>query len=289
MQFLNEMGWFVEVVKAKSFTKVAETCGVPKSTLSHKINQLEQHLGLRLLNRTTRKLELTEAGQIYFERAAKIVEEARLAHQQLGDLLENLSSVLRMSLPVDFANRFIVPLLPEFQRRYPQLQIEFDVTPRNVDLISEPFDLVIRIGEQPNSNLISRKLTTFDGGLYASPSYIAKRGEPQTPRELPDHQVLLFRTAEWQLSNGNESHSLQLQGQYRTNSLGMLEQLAIQGLGIALLPHRTARFYTEQAQLCPLLPDWHSPPVPVYILTATRLLPAKVEAFIGFLKEQFAD
>src|ERR1700752_4709304 len=151
MEFLNDMALFVEVVKAKSFRRAAEATGVPNSTLSRRISSLEKAIGLRLLHRTTRKVELTEAGKIYFAGFKRIVDEARLAHEQLGEMLAQPSGVLRASLPVDFAVIYMAPLIVEFAERYPGITFDFDLTPRQVDLVSEPYDVAIRMG-QPESS-----------------------------------------------------------------------------------------------------------------------------------------
>lgn len=132
MQLLNDMELFVETVKAKGFSKAAENTGISKSTLSLRLKQLEQHIGLRLLNRNTRMIQLTEAGSLYYERAARIVEEARQAHQQLDDLLNETAGSLRISLPIDFAQIFIAPLLPEFCRRYPKIQLDLDLNQKKL-------------------------------------------------------------------------------------------------------------------------------------------------------------
>ena len=286
MLFLDEMALFVEVVDAKSFSKAAEKLNVPKSTLSVRINKLEQHIGLRLLNRTTRKIELTEAGSLYYERAKNIVQEAYLAHQQLENLLENPSGILRVSLPVDMAYQSFAPLVPEFCEKYANIQLDIDVTPRKVDLISEPFDVVVRVGELENSNLISRLLITHQAQLYVAPLYLAKKGTPQTLAELTSHQCLRFRSDEWVLSNGTTTERIKLQGQVAANGLGMIQRFAIAGLGIALLPDIVAKTAVQSGELIPLFPDWKSPKIPVYALTATRLLPAKTQVFIAFLKEK---
>lgn len=168
MELLNDMALFVEVVKARGFRRAAEAVGIPNSTVSRRISSLEKAIGLRLLHRTTRKIELTEAGQIYFQRCKRIVDEAKLAHEQLGELLAQPSGVLRASLPVDFANIYLAPLIAEFARRYPGISFDLDLTPRLVDLVSEPFDVAIRMGNPPNSNLIARQLsvvTRLDAAL----------------------------------------------------------------------------------------------------------------------------
>src|SRR5207248_2331429 len=160
----------------------------PNSTISRRISLLEKAIGLRLLHRTTRKVELTEAGQIYFERCKRIVDEARLAHEQLGDLLAQPSGTLRASLPVDFAVIYMAPLIAEFARLYPGISFDFDLTPRQINLVSEPFDVAIRIGELENSQLVARHLASMAPSIYASPGYLEREGEPLVPEDLARHQ-----------------------------------------------------------------------------------------------------
>jgi len=150
LDYLNDMALFVEVVKTRSLRRAADALEMPNSALSRRISLLEEGIGLRLLHRTTRKIELTEAGQLYYERCKRIVEEARLAHEELGDMVAQPSGVLRVSLPVDFATTYLAPLLPEFAELYPGISFEFDLTPRNVDLVAEPFDLAIRMVRRGN-------------------------------------------------------------------------------------------------------------------------------------------
>ncbi|MNZ42067.1 HTH-type transcriptional regulator DmlR [compost metagenome] len=286
MELLNDMALFVEVVKAHSFRKAAEAMAMPNSTLSRRISGLEKAIGLRLLNRTTRKIELTEAGQLYFDRCKRIVDEARLAHEQLGEMLAHPSGLLRASLPVDFANIYLAPLIAEFARRYPGISFEFDLTPRQVDLVSEPVDVVIRMGEPADSNLIARKLASLTRRLYASPRYLELNGEPSDPSELVNHECLRLRKAgKWQLSHSGEVVEVEVGGRFQLNSVGMLRRLATLDLGIALLPEGIAADDLRTGLLQPVLPQWQASPIPVYALTETRLLPAKTQRFIEFLRE----
>jgi DNA-binding transcriptional LysR family regulator len=288
MEFLNDMALFVEVVKAKSFRRAAEATGVPNSTLSRRISALEKAIGLRLLHRTTRKIELTEAGQLYFERSRRIVEEARLAHEQLGEMLAQPSGVLHASLPVDFANIFLAPLLAEFARRYPGVSFEFDLTPRRVDLVTEHVDVAIRMGEPPSSNLIARQLARLPRYLYASPRYIALSGEPREPGDLMRHECLRLSPAEvngWTLHRDKETIEIAAGGRFLLNSVGMIRRLATLDLGIAVLAEEIAADDVASGLLCRVLPEWQAPPVPVYAITETRLLPAKTQRFIEFLRE----
>lgn len=292
MEYLNDMALFVEVVKVRSFRKAAEALGMPNSTLSRRISGLEKAIGLRLLNRTTRRIELTEAGQLYFDRCKRIVDEARLAHEQLGEMLARPSGLLRASLPVDFANIYLAPLIAEFARLYPGISFELDLTPRQVDLVSEPVDVVIRMGEPANSNLIARKLASLRRCLYASPRYLELSGEPAHPSDLAQHECLRMRGAQsnrWILLSDQEREEVEVGGRFELNSVGMIRRMAALDLGIALLPEGIAAQALANGELRQVLPQWQAPPVPVYALTETRLLPAKIQRFIEFLREKLAN
>ena len=227
MELLNDMALFVEVVKAKGFRSAAETLGMPNSTLSRRISALEKAIGLRLLHRTTRRIELTEAGQLYFERCKRIVDEARLAHEQLGGLLAEPTGVLRASFPVDFAVTYLAPLIVEFSTRYPKLTFDFELTSRRVDLVSEPFDVAIRLGDSDDSQLIARRLATLGNYLYASPGYLARKGEPRSPDDLARHACLsLARAGTWTLHDGTHSVAVPVSSRFAGNSVGMLRRHA---------------------------------------------------------------
>ncbi|AGW90781.1 MULTISPECIES: LysR family transcriptional regulator [Cupriavidus] len=292
MELLNDMALFVEVVKAKGFRSASEAMGVPNSTLSRRISALEKAIGLRLLHRTTRKIELTEAGQIYFERCKRIVDEARLAHEQLGEMVAQPSGVLHASLPVDFANVFLAPLIAEFANRYPGISFEFDLTPRRVDLVAEPFDVAIRMGEPPSSNLIARRLARLPRYLYASPQYIERFGEPGQPADLVRHECLRLRTTEastWTLHDATKTVDVTVGGRFLLNSVGMIRRLATLDLGIAVLAEEIIGDDVANGLLRRVLPQWQATPIPVYAITETRLLPAKTQRFIEFLRERLVQ
>lgn len=289
MALLNDMALFVDVVKAMSFRRASEATGVPTSTLSRRISTLEKQIGLRLLHRTTRRIELTESGQIYYERCRRIVEEAQLAHEQLGEILAQPNGVLRASLPVDFAITYMAPLMVEFAAQYPGITFEFDLTPRRVDLVAEPFDVAIRIGEQKDSNLIARQLASLPAYLYASPRYLAASGEPSHPHELGRHECLGFpKNGLWNLNHPAtaENAEVTVSGRFVLNNVGMIRRLAVFGQGIVLLPEEVVAEDVAMGQLQRILPQWQGAPVSVYALTETRLLPAKAQRFIEFLRER---
>ena len=287
MTSLDDMALFVEVANVMSFRQAAEITGVPNSTLSRRISALEKAIGLRLLHRTTRKIELTEAGQLYYERCRRIVEEAKLAHQQLSDIAENPSGTVRVSAPIDFATHFIAPLLPEFSKQYPEIELEFDLSSRRVDMTSEYFDVAIRAGESESSSLIARKLANFHHYVYGSPAYLAQYGEPQSPDELTQHQCFnIVKSANWALHSKDKSADIKVNSKLFVNSIGMIKQLIVLNMGLGLLPQEMITDELAQGTLQRILPDWQSSPVPIYAITETRLLPAKTRCFINFIQSK---
>ena len=292
MELLNHMSYFVEVVKARSFRGAAQALGMPNSTLSRKINELEKFIGLRLLHRTTRKIELTEAGQIYYERSRRIIDEARLAHEQLGSLLAQPQGMLRVSLPADFAVVILAPLIKAFSDSHPGISFDFDLTPRNVDLVSEPYDLAIRMGSLPDSGLIARKLGSLPRSLYASPAYLRRNGTPDNPDELTHHECIAMRQdkpGHWLLQRKEDEISVTPTGRFQMNSIGMMRRFAEMGAGIAILPDKIVEEEVIDNKLTRVLPDWQAEEVTIYALTETRLLPAKTQVFIEFLREKLSE
>lgn len=292
MVSLDDMALFVEVVKQKGFRRAGDTVGLPSSTVSRRIGRLETALGLRLLHRTTRKVELTEAGRLYYARCEHIVTEAHLANEQLGRMLAEPTGVLRASLPVDFATVLILPLLVEFANRYPGIQFEFDLTPRHVDLVTEPFDVAIRMGEPPDSQLVARPLARLPQGLYAAPAYLQQAGHPKRPEDLARHACLHFplpQAGEWNLRSGTTKRLVKVSGRFRVNSVGMLLRLAEHGQGIAVLADALVADAVSSRRLEHVLPRWQANSIAAYAITETRLLPAKTQLFIDFLRARMAD
>ena len=263
---------------------------MPNSTLSRRISELEKAIGLRLLHRTTRKIELTEAGQIYYERCKRIVDEARLAHEQLGAMLEQPSGVLRVSLPVDFATFYLTPIIADFAGHYPGITFEFDLTPRRVDLIAEPFDVAIRMGRLEDSSLIARLIGRHSRHLYASPGYIEASGEPAAPAELAEHECICMpRIPTWVLHQGTNQVDVGVRGRFTLNSVGMTRTLAVNHQGIGLLPEKIVEEDLASGRLRRILPEWQGSSVSVYAVTETRLIPAKTQRFIEFLSARLTE
>ena len=290
MNHLNDMALFVEVARVRSFRRAAEALGIPNSTLSRRISELEKAIGLRLLHRTTRKIELTEAGQLYYARSKHIVDEARLVHEQLGEMLEQPSGILRVSMPVDFATLYLAPILVDFAGHYPGITFEFDLTPRRVDLVSEPFDVAIRMGKLEESGLIARLIGRHSRQLYASPDYIEASGEPAAPADLAAHEcICMTKVSTWNLQQRMNKVEVGVRGRFTLNSVGMIRTLALKHQGIALLPEKIVADDLASGRLRRVLPEWTGSTVSIYAVTETRLTPAKTQRFIEFLSSRLIE
>jgi DNA-binding transcriptional LysR family regulator len=287
VDMLREMSLFVEVAKAMSFKRAAEASGVPTSSLSRRIAELERAVGVRLLNRTTRSIELTEAGALYYARCREIVEAARIAHEELGALAETPRGRLRVSTTAEFARLFLGPLLAEYTARYPQVLIEMDLGPNKVDLISQNFDLALRIGPQPDSGLISRQLGIVRTTLFAAPSHLARFGTPLDPNDLARHPTIRNLNAPrpdvWVLCRGERTEEIPVGGVLVVNNFGLMRQLAVLGLGVAMLHEPMVGSDIRAGRLKRVLPDWILREAPVYALIPSRLVPAKTRLFLDML------
>ena len=291
------MRLFVEVARTRSFRRAAEALDMPNSTLSRHIAELEKTIGLRLLHRSTRKVELTEAGEVYFKRCQSIVEEARIAHESLLDVVERPSGTLRVSMPVDLATGSLAPILADFSRAYPLIAFEFDLTPRRIDLQAEPFDLAIRIGPPPTapSMLVARQIALLPRDLYAAPGYLKKTPPLTGPDDLRHHVLCVARGTlkqgdVWRtLYRGDETVEVMTPTRFAMNSVGLSRSLAAQEVGIAAMDPELARDHVTSGQLVRVLPDWSLSPVQVHAITETRLLPARTRLFIEFLKGRLSE
>lgn len=284
---LNDIALFVAVVRARSFRRAADGLDMPASTLSRRISHLEKSIGIRLLHRTTRQIELTELGRAYFERCQHIIEQAQSAHEELSQAAGSPSGLLRLSMVEEFASDYVMPHLPGFRRLHPGIRFEFDINPRRANLVSDPVDIAFRMGHVGDSGLISRRLATFTLGLYASADYLRQAPKLRTPDELSGQQCLQLASMDWPLVKGDKRivHKLRNPA-YAANNMNLLKQLMLDGCGIGMLSHAMVRAHVESGRVVRVLPDWHAPDVPVYALTESRLLPAKARVFLDFLQDK---
>lgn len=295
--YANDLILFAHIVEAGSFTRAADQTGLPKSTLSRRLSGLENEFGERLLQRSTRRLVLTEFGERILEHARRLMEETEAAAALAQHRQVTPHGTLRVSLPPEFHELFIIRVLTEFSQQYPDVRLELDLSPRRVDLIAERFDVAVRIATQlPDDNaLVARRITTLYSGLYASPTYLARNGTPQTPDDLLDHVglVLLGSGGEplpWCLSRGADTWEGLPPRDLRANSVGLQLALSVQGLGIVGLSDSFTENLVESGILTRVLPEWSLPPVTVWCVTpGRRLLPQRTLAFIESLKAVLGD
>jgi DNA-binding transcriptional LysR family regulator len=290
MDYLRNLALFVAVADTKSFTKAAALLGVPTSTLSRRIADLEASMQVKLLLRSTRQVELTEAGALYLSLGEGIVAAAREAHQQVRGLAEKPQGTLRISVEAEIGPRLVAPVLADYLERYPEVRIDLDLSPRRVDMLAEGFHLALRIGRLPDSGLIVRRLARLRASLYAAPSYVKRRGKPKHPTDLLKHSRihLLHKgdQGEWRLMRGNEAVEVPSSGVLCANNMTMIRHLARLGVGVAVVDDLMASEDVERGLLQKVLPSWRLEPMPVSILTPTRLLAAKTRVFIEMLAQR---
>ena len=295
MRRLHSMELFAEVAKARSFSRAALVLGLPKSTLSRRVAELERSVGLSLLNRSTRKMELTGAGELYLERCLRIVEEAQVAHEELQALTATPSGLLRINMPATFATDVMAEILLGFARRHPEVAFHVNLASlEHADRVAEPCDLTIKIGELPDSSRIARTLGALRVVLYASEAYLLTHGSPAHPSELAGHECIGFRAQDngastrWQLVRGDERVSVMPGSRFSVNDAGMARRLAMLGAGIAALGGDQTELESSGG-LRRVLPEWSLGPFPVHVVTETRLLPARARAFVDYLVACLAE
>ncbi|WNG51399.1 LysR family transcriptional regulator [Archangium minus] len=287
---LNELLVFAKVVQAGSFTVAARGLRMPKSTVSRKVSELEERVGAQLLQRTTRKLNLTEVGRAYYEHCARIVAEAEQAELAVTRMQAAPHGLLRVTAPLTFS--FLGPIVAEFLKRYPEVQLEMVCTDRSVDLVEEGFDLAVRAGRLADSSLVARRLGSLERIVMAAPSYIKERGTPKSPKDLEKHDCLLFGAGQvgniWTLHSGNKSVEVSVRARLVVNEPDMLGSVTLAGAGVTLLPTLPHAADLNAGRLQRLLPDWTSSGAPVHaVYPSTRHHSPKVMAFVDFLRERW--
>ena len=290
---LNAVNVFVRVVQAKTFRAAASELGVPRSTVSFRVAQLEDRLGERLLERTTRSLRLTEAGAAYYARVAPALEAMREAEETLESRKAGPSGVMRVTAPFESGQLVLAPLFAEYMRRYPDVRLEIVLTDRHMDLIDEHVDLAIRAGALPDSSLVARRLASHASlSCFASPGYLERRGTPRRARDLASHDCLVMssqsRPTTWTFHEGRKVVSIEVRPRAEANSFLVIAELAKAGLGIARIPDFLVRDAVASGALRSVLDDLLPPGGHGHlhaVYPSARHLSAKVRAFLDLLEE----
>lgn len=289
---LNEVFIFTRVVDAQSFTAAAKRLGLPKSTVSRKVSQLEQRLGVMLLSRTTRKLSLTDAGAAYYERCARVIVEMEDAERAVRDLQASPKGTLRVTAPVDIVLSHLAPLVAAYTRKYPEVSVVLVLTSRVVDLVAEGIDLAVRGGSLPDSSLVARKIADTNMQLFASPAYLKQHGTPHTAADLQEHECVLFGRelrATWRLKQGAKLHEVNVRGRISIDDLGAVRSAVLAGGGVGLLPVLGCMEDVRKKRLVQLLADHRIEGGGLHVVyPSARHLSAASRSFIDFVVKGFA-
>ncbi len=290
---LNAARLFVEVVRQGSFTGAARTLRLPKSTVSRKVSELESRLGTRLLQRTTRKLSLTDLGVAYYERAERAVQDLREAEALVSHAQDAPRGTLRVTAPPDLGDALLSVWLPEFCREYSEVDVVVDLSARRVDLVEEGYDVALRAGPLSDSSLIVKTLFAGRFGLYASHAYLERRGRPDEPEQVKGHDCLVFGhvpETRWQLESATRQVILDVRGRVAIRDFGYLRRAAVQGGGIVLLPDVLTGRDVQEGRLQRVLPDYSCSASAISIVYPSReFLAPKTRVFIDFLVARFNE
>jgi DNA-binding transcriptional LysR family regulator len=293
MQHLTDIAIFVKVVELASFTAAAEALETSQPVVSKAVTRLEEKLGARLLNRTTRRLSLTEAGSELYRRSAHALKEIENAEHEVARFQTEPRGTLRVSAPMSFSILHLGPFVHDFLQAHPGINVELHMTDQRVDLIEEGFDLAIRFGQLQDSNLVARKITSCRQVLCASPAYLVKHGAPERPEDLLEHNCIVYSfmmtPREWRLTDASgELHVVPVNGSLHSNNGLVNKSAAIAGTGIVLLPTFYIGEEVKSGVLKPVLCAFRPPEVSMYALYPERrnLMP-KVRTFIDALADRF--
>ncbi len=292
MDRFQAMEVFTRVVEVGGFTKAAEALRMPKATVTTLIQGLEAHLGVKLLNRTTRRVTVTPDGAAYYERCVRILAEVAETESTLSRTRSAVSGRLRVDVPATFGRRVLVPALPAFFARHPELELEVGCSDRPVDLIGEGVDCVVRGGEQADSSLVARRIATLDLITCATPAYLERHGVPRHPHDLLRHRCIRYFSAKtgkvykWVFQRAAERIELDIGGPVALNDSEAYMEAGLAGLGVMKATSFAANEWLRRGRLTRVLEDWASDPLPVYVMyPQNRHLSAKVRAFADWVAE----
>jgi DNA-binding transcriptional LysR family regulator len=273
---LNLVSAFVRVVEQQSFTGAAKALGLPKSSVSRRVTELEEQLGVRLLHRTTRKLALTEAGRAYFEHAERALSELEAAAESAAGMDSEPRGIVRMTCATDLAVMALPELLAEFTRLYPEIHVELSLSSRIANLQDEGFDIGLRAGKIQDPSLVVRRLCSTDLGLYASPAYLQQRGEPKQLADLAAHDCVLFRGQHgrslWELQSRQETATIEVRGPITVDEMLFVRQAVGAGIGIGLLPYvviKSCEGFEPKSPVVRVLSSWAAKGAELCVITPT--------------------
>lgn len=284
-QVLRDMALFVEVAKWRSFSQAALALGMPVSSLSRRIAVFETAIGLRLLDRTTRRLTLTTYGEAYFTQAMRLVEEAQQAYDNVMAEAKGPSGLLKIAVPAGlWVQEHLATIISDFANTNEHVRLQVGLGYGPVDLMEERYDLALAVETPRETSLIVRKVVELENGVFAAPAYLEDWGRPMRPQDLTEHNVLVQGApTNWAFTQGDQVDSVTVSGQIACNSPSLIRSFALAGHGLFAANPGCIQADLESGVLEQVMPDWTLQPTPVYIVTTSRLLPAKVRSFIDFV------
>lgn len=266
MLSFEEMRFFIEVVKHGNFTTAAQVLGISKQLVSRRIIALEARLGVRLLQRTTRKLSPTETGKVFFQRAQHILQAMQDVELEISNRSDELRGLLKISVPLSYAHLRLAPALTAFMQQHPLVEVWLDADNRHVDMINEGYDMVIRVTDKPEEGTVARKLEDAAMRFCCSPDYIARYGVPESPQSLASHACLTHRASEWLFSENDQVHRIHIHSRLRSNHGEVLRDAAIAGLGITGLPAFYVLEDLQAGRLVEVLADYRMQQAGIYAM-----------------------
>ena len=294
MNRLDELEAFVSVVDAQSFTAAGDRLGIARSMLSRRVSELEKRLGVQLLQRTTRRLALTDSGRQFYLRTVQNLADLDEAEQFVSDEQCKLSGKIRLGAPLGFSIEQLAQPISEFMGLHPAIEIDIDMNDRQINLIEENIDLAIRIGDLAVSNLIARRLATVNMAICASPAYLGKYGEPKHPAELSDHQVTVYSNEtvgrQWFYEQDGKRVSPRMNYRLSANSGEFLARAACEGIAITTGPLFYLQKYIDEGDLIPVLRNFPQPGIGMFaVYPPGRLVSRRVKKLSDFLRDYFRD
>lgn len=292
---LTDIAVFVQVVDSGSFTAAADRLAISKSVVSKYVTRLENQLGARLLNRTTRRLSLTEVGRVFYERSRKGLADIEDAQSEVSRMQSEPRGTLRLNAPMSFGILHVAPALPEFLKLYPDITVDMNLDDRKVDVIEEGFDISVRISELPDSSLVAKRLGSCRHAIVAAPAYLERCGTPRTPEELRDHNIISYRYQEsglaWHFQTpDSKSIAVTVSGSLMMNNSLALRAALLEGIGIIRTPTFVVGKDIREGRLIPILRDYEILEVTIFLVYPQRRhLSPKVRAFVDFMAKRITE
>jgi DNA-binding transcriptional LysR family regulator len=291
INLLMSMTVFRRVAETGNFSVVAQELKLSQPTVSKQVAALENHLGIKLMNRSTRQLKLTDAGKQYYQHCRQIIDEIDETEANIRQNQSILTGTLRISTPIKYGELHIAPLVTEFLQQHPQLKIDLRMDDHYVDLVKEGIDLAVRVGPLTDSSMVARKLGDFPRVTVASPDYLGRYGTPQTPKDLSSHNCIVFTLLttqnQWHYDGPNGSEKVQVSGNFTTNNPSTMHKAALDSIGIIVAPTWLINDSIKSGELKPILTEYRATPMEIHVLyPERRFVPARARQFMDFLRDR---